>query len=350
MKNKFLLSFFILMLFVCIVFVFLKTNKVDRNINENKIKSVNLSTDYEIEQVLKDIKELNVNAVNVPIVIEIPNLVSNDIKIDEYSKEKAIKLVKILKKQNLKVNLEPYPWINNGSDYETEYNPKDKDKFFSSWKNILKSLIEDVGNKYNVDVIITASNLSKLESYEDNWCEIIDFVKHEFSGLVTYKTQWWYTAKWDEDTIEKYNDKLNNQIFSHIDFISIAAYFELSSKRENTVDELVNYLRATEIYNRKQDVVKEIYNFYKKYNKKIYFGELGFPRSDYAAFHPWNDLVSDIENDKEQARCFEAYKRVFEDKDYIKGFSVFAVGKKGEDKRFYPSNESIEVISGWYRN
>ena len=94
MKNKFLLSALILMVFICIGFAFFKVNKVDKNINENKIKSVNLSTDYEIDQALEDIKDLKVNTVNVPIVIEIPNILSNDIKIDEYSKEKAIKLMK----------------------------------------------------------------------------------------------------------------------------------------------------------------------------------------------------------------------------------------------------------------
>ena len=44
--------------------------------------------------------------------------------IDEYSKEKAIKIIKILKKNNIKVILEAYPWIENGSKYETEYDPK----------------------------------------------------------------------------------------------------------------------------------------------------------------------------------------------------------------------------------
>ncbi|MPM48215.1 hypothetical protein SDC9_94939 [bioreactor metagenome] len=134
-----------------------------------------------------------------------------------------------------------------------------------------------------------------------------------------------------------------------MDFISIGAYFELSEKSENTVDELVDCLNSTRIYNRQQNIVKEIYNFYEKYNKPIFFGELGFPRRSYAATHPWDSLVSDTVNNKEQARCFEAYKIVFEDKDFINGFSVFAVGQKGKDKNFYPSKESIKIISSWYK-
>ena len=39
---------------------------------------------------------------------------------------------------------------------------------------------------------------------------------------------------------------------------------------------------------------------------------------------------------------------VFENKDYIKRFSVFALGQKDDDKNFYPSSESIDLISNWY--
>lgn len=345
MKKK------ILFLLVALILIlgFMTPEFRNKNTQIDKIKSINLSTDYEIDQALKDVKLLKANTVNIPIVIRIPSLTSNEMIIDEYSKEKAIKLIKILKKNNIKVTLEAYPWIKNGSEYETEYNPEDKDKFFKDWKNILANLIDDIGNKYKADIIITGSNLTQLEIYEDEWCEIINFTKDKFQGMVTYKTSWWYTATWDDESINKYDEKLNNKLFSKVDFISIAAYFELSDKSENTVEELVNCLSSTSIYNRQQNVVKEVYNFYKKYNKEIYFGELGFPRKDYAASHPWNSYVSEVENNKEQARCFEAYRKVFENKKYIKGFSVFALGQKGEDKNYYPSKESVEVISNWYK-
>lgn len=344
MKKKILLPLIILIL----ALGFGIKNIKNDNGNIDKIKSINLSTDYEIDQALEDVKLLNVNTVNIPIVIRIPNITSNEMIIDEYSKEKAIKLIKSLKKDNIKIILEAYPWINNGSEYETEYNPKDKDEFFVDWENILEDLINNIGNKYEADIIITGSNFTQLEMYEDEWCNIIKFCKKKFNGMVTYKTSWWYTATWDEDSKNKYNEKLNNKIFSQVDFISIAAYFELSDKKENTVQELVSCLSSTQIYDREQNVIEEIYNFYKKYNKEIYFGELGFPRKDYAASRPWNSYVSETINNKEQARCFEAYKDVFENKEYIKGFSVFALGEKGEDKNYYPSKESIDVISNWY--
>ncbi|MGL5694126.1 MAG: glycoside hydrolase family 113 [Peptostreptococcaceae bacterium] len=341
---------YILLSIMVIIGSFALLNNTDKNINENNIKSINLSTDYEINQVLEDIELVGANTVNVPIVINIKDLTSNEMEIDEYSKDKGIKLIKILKRRNIHVILEAFPWIDNGSKYETEYNPDSKEQFFYDWKNILSVLINDIGNKYDIEVMNTASNFVYLEPYEDNWCEIIEFVKSEFKGLVTYRTSWWYSAKWDEKSIKRYNDKLNNKLFSKVDFISIACYFELSDKRENTVEELTRYLSQSQIYNREQNIKEEIKNFYDKYNKPIFFGELGFPRKDYASTQPWNMNVSEIYNDEEQARCFEAYKKAFEHESYIKGFSVFAMGKKDKDKMFYPSNDSIKVISTWYEN
>lgn len=344
MKKNILLSLICLVVILGVGINIFKSNSH----SIDKIKSINLSTDYEIEQVLKDIKITNANTVNIPIVIKIPNLSSNEMIIDDYSKEKAIQLIKLLKKDNIKIILEAYPWINNGSDYETEYNPNDKEKFFEDWENMLGTLIKDIANIYNVDVMITGSNFTKLEKYEENWCNIINFTKENFKNQVTYKTSWWYTASWDEESKNKYNEKLNNKLFSQVDFISIAAYFELSDKAENTVEELINSLSCTTIYNRNQNITKEIENFHTKYKKEIFFGELGFPRKNHAASHPWDSQVSNTYNGGEQGRCFEAYRNVFENKDYIKGFSVFALGQKGNDKNFYPSSESIDVISNWY--
>ncbi|MGL6107168.1 glycoside hydrolase family 113 [Romboutsia sp.] len=346
MKNKIFLIISILVILSSLSMII----KSEENTCVDKIKSINLATDYNIDQVLKDIDLVNANTVNVPVVINIKNLNSNDIKIDEYSKNKAIELIKILKEKNIKVILEAFPWIDNGSKYETQYNPQNKEMFFRNWKNILKVLINDVANVYDVEIINVASNFEKLEGYEDNWCRIIDFVKSKFNGLVTYRTSWWYTANWDEESIKAYNDKLNNKIFSEVDFISIACYFELSDKGTNTVEELVSYLSKSKVYNRNQNIKQEIKNFYEKYNKPIFFGELGFPRKNNAATEPWNMMASNTPNDKEQARCFESYKIVFENEDYIKGFSVFAMGEKSKDKLFYPSKESIEVISSWYKN
>ena len=178
---------------------------------------------------------------------------------------------------------------------------------------------------------------------------MVDYVRKQYKGLVTYRTNFWVTAtEWEPKVTAQYEAKLNNKVFSKLDFISIASYFELTNNDTNTVDDLKDALQSTTIYNRKQNVKQEIKNFYDKYKKPIFFGELGFPRTKKASIAPYDPQISDIVNNQEQANCFEAYRRIFENETWHLGFSIFAIGETSVDKMYYPSNESTQIIRKWY--
>lgn len=317
---------------------------------EGKIKSGNLSTDYTIAVTLEDIKKLGLNTVNVPVVININSLKDNDMFIDINSEKRAIKLIKILKKSNINVLLEPYPWISKGSLSETEWKPTDTVAFFWNWKTkVLNGLIKDIAVPYGVDALIISSNMTKLEYAQGYWCDTVDYVRKSYKGLVTYKTNWWYTSTSDKKSIEDYKIKLNNKLFSKLDFISIGAYFELSDKPTNTVENLAHSLTYTQVLNRNENVKQEIKNFNIKWGKPIYLAELGFPKANLAALHPWDPNPSNVVNSLEQANCFEAYRRVFEKENWLLGFSIFAIGEHSADKHYLPGDESIKVINQWYK-
>lgn len=364
MKNNKLISL-LLIIFILTSFFIIKNNPTSHGIinavinkiqgktlNKNfstKIKSGNLSTDYTIDEALNDINKFGLNTLNVPVVINIDNLSSSTMNIDEYSKKKAIELIKSLKGKKINIILEAYPWIENGSKYETDWNPIDINAFFLNWKtNVLKVLINDIAVPYHVDALNIGTSFNHIEYAEGYWCDTVDYVRKYYKGLITYRSSWWVTADWDINTINKYESKLNNQLFSKLDFISIAAYFELTNNDTNSVENLVSSLESTQIFERKQNVKQEIKNFYDKWNKPIFFGELGFPRTTKASIHPWNPLESSILNNTEQANCFEAYKLVFENEPWLIGFSIFAIGEHSEDKMYYPSDESTTIIRNWY--
>lgn len=112
-------------------------------------------------------------------------------------------------------------------------------------------------------------------------------------------------------------------LYSKVDFISIAAYFELTNNSTNTVENLASAIESSQIaingQVRHQNIKQEIRNFYEKWNKPIFFGELGFHKSNYSSYESW-----------------------------LIGFSVFAIGEQSSDKHYYPSQESTEVIKNWY--
>lgn len=322
-----------------------------------KIKSANLSTDYTVDQAINDIETLGLNTINLPVVININDLNSSNVSIDENSLERAKILLRNLKWKKINVILEPYPWIANGSMYETDFNPENKAEFFLNWKsNVIKPLIDEVAIPYRVDVLNIATGFTHLEDMEEEFCDMIDFSRKYYKGLITYRTSFWTTANWNDEATkkqveelnEKYNKKLNNKIFSKVDFISIASYFELTDNDTNTVDNLVSSLNSSQRYNRKQEIKKQVENFYNKWNKPIFFGELGFPRTAKASVEPWNPYLSKEMNTQEQANCFEAYRVVYEKEPWFLGFSIFAVGNKEKDKMYYPSSDTVEVIKKWF--
>lgn len=365
-KKKAIIILFIVIIITIIGYI-IKTNpdargNINKTINkiegktlnnkfQTKIKSGNLATDYRIDKVLEDINKFGLNTLNIPIVINISNLNSSNMTVDKNSEEKAVSLIKQLKGRKINIILEPYPWIDNGSKYETNWKPDNINTFFLNWKiNVLKVLIDDIAVPYHVDALNIGSSFVNMEYAEGYWCDTIDYVRKYYKGLITYRTGWWYTAKWDSRTIEKYNNKLNNKLFSKLDFISIAAYFELTDNNTNDVQSLVDSIKSTKRYNREQNVYKEIENFHNKWHKPIFFGELGFPRRTKASVEPWNAYQLETnENNQEQANCFEAYRRVFEKQSWFLGFSIFAIGENSKDKYYYPSEETTKVIKDWYK-
>lgn len=338
-----------------------KEYKLNFNIksNENKIlsgkkiKSGNLSPYYNIKQALSDIDKFKLNTLNIPVKIEIDNLFSSNMEVDKDSEDRAISLIKQLKGKDINIILEPYPWIAGSAESETKWKPDNMSTFFSNWKmNVLKPLIDDIANPYNVDALNIGSNFVNIEPEEKNWCDTIDYVRTYYKGLVTYRTNWWYTASWDPKSNTNYENKLNNKLFSKLDFISIAAYFELTNNDTNTVENLVSAIECSQISDkgqvRNQKIKREIKNFYDKWNKPIFFGELGFPKTDKASYHPWKPWENSTINNVEQANCFEAYKIEFENEPWVLGFSVFAIGNQGGDESYYPSEQSTSVIRDWY--
>ena len=69
----------------------------------SKIKSANLSTDYNVEQAISDIETLDLNTINLPVVINIDDITSSNVSIDQNSLERAKILLKELKGKNINI-------------------------------------------------------------------------------------------------------------------------------------------------------------------------------------------------------------------------------------------------------
>lgn len=355
-KNKSVLVLIIGIIILLAVYV-VAVPKLRRKFNViktpwgEKIKSGNLAPDYEIYKTLEDVKKFKLNTINVPVLIDIKDLNSSNVTVNRKSIEKAKTLIDRLNRRGINVILEAFPFIKNGELYETKWKPDDLDKFFYNWENkALNKIVEEVAIPYDVYAVNVASNFVNMEKYQDKWCKIIDNISNKYKGKITYRTNWWYTSKIDKNSQKAFEEKLENKIFSKVDFISVAAYFELSDKEENKTKYLKKCLKSSKVYNRHQNIYGELKKLSEKWGKPIFFGELGFPRRKGAAKEPWNPIPTSVVSGQEQANCFEAYRDVFKNQQWHLGFSIFAIGKEDEFKYYYPSKESTEILKNWYNN
>ena len=330
-----------------------ETKRTEKLFRQSKIKSGSLSVDYSLEQVLSDIERLGLNTVTVPVTVLVEDARSSCMELDRESVEKAVALIQILKKSGIGVILEPYPWIDGGRVYETVWDPEEPRIFFQQWRErVIAPLIKEIAIPLTTEAFCMGANLVRLEGREDQWLALLKDIRKLYGGAVTYRVNWWATAWWEggaemKENTRRYDALLKSGLLTQLDFISIAAYFELSEEPVNTVEALEAALVKSEVYNRQQNILGEIEKLQTVFDKPIFFGELGFPRREHAATQPWNPEPSLVEDGSEQARCFEAYRRTFT-MDWFLGFSVFAVGNRGEDKNFYPSDESARIIRGWF--
>jgi hypothetical protein len=328
----------------------------ENNINYDKLKSGSLYANdtTNITDITQNSKTLGLNVVNVPVKIDITDSTSSDPTVNATSKSNAITLIQSLNTEGLKVILEPYPWIANGTVSETNYSPSDKALFFTNWKACLDELIVDIANPYSVYCLNTSSNLVNLEPETASWKDVFAHVKSQYTGQVTYRTNWWITATWDTgagSTTEAYNNKLNNELFgdANLDFISIAAYFELNNDfAVPTVEQLKADLRSVSKFDRGQDVYQEVKNFYDTWGKPIFFGELGVPSVEYGASEPWNPDASTVQSQDVQSNVFQAYKETFID-DWFMGFSIFIVNLNSSN--YYPIGKLAQKeVKQWFRD
>ena len=140
-------------------------------------------------------------------------------------------------------------------------------------------------------------------------------------------------------------DRYNNvTFFDQLDFIGIDAYFPLTNKNDPSLEEL------KEGWNQ---YVPELEQLSLKYGKDIIFVEIGYRSILGANKEPWNWQKKGIFNEHEQALCYEATFKTFENISWLKSFFWWnweAIPGENDDKLDYtPYNKLAEqVLRHWY--
>ncbi|WP_290033902.1 glycoside hydrolase family 113 [Ligilactobacillus cholophilus] len=293
------------------------------------VKGGNVSAfgDMDYNEIQNQGEALNLNTITVSLLVRCDSATSSTLTVtdDDWAKVKAD--VAALKQRGFKILIQPYPYIANGSVAEVDWNPSDITTWFNQYSEILQQIAEYAQSEKLYGMYV-ATNLVHLEQYEDKWVSIIQNVKKTYSGKVFFRTNWWKTASWAPETVTAYQATLNRTFWQYVDVIAIAAYFEVTDEQNPGSETLQKELHATEIYDRKQDIVTEIKNFHDKWNKPVFFGELGLPPYSNAPSKPYDNQMDKTSKYSEvvQSNWFDAWYTVFSQFDWWLGYSIFEIG------------------------
>lgn len=298
-------------------------------LSPSKIKGANVSAfgtmDY--GEIQTEANSLNLNTITVSLLVKAKSVTDSNPYCTDDDWAKMEKDCETLIARGYKVLIQPYPYIDGGKYAETEWKPDNVTTFFSTYTAIIEKMAT-YAQKVGAYGIYVGTNLTQIEPNVSQMSTLIQDAKRIFtSGLIFYRTNWWATATWSQSTIDAYNTRLNYAFWKYVDVIAVAAYFEITDELNPSSETLQRELSSTELYARKQDIVTEIKNFHTKWNKPIYFGELGIPPYSNAPLKPYATQMDTTAtyNEAVQANWFDAWYTVFSQFDWWLGYSIFTI-------------------------
>lgn len=219
--------------------------------------------------------------------------------------------IRYARKKGLRVALLPIVLIRgevSDDDWRGTLRPKDPGAFWRSY-DAFQARYLDISREEGVELFHVGSELCSLETSHAAWRRIIENARGRYAGWLAY------SANWDHYDVPKF--------WPLLDQIGLTAYFELTENEDAAQEELVGAWRR---------VRGELAKVSTKLGRPVVLTELGYASQDGVNTAPWNYLLTDKIDLREQADCFEAFRKVMLDASFMQGFYVFGYFERGGRK------------------
>lgn len=247
--------------------------------------------------------------------------------------ESVIHAALAAKSLDMAVMMKPHIWLGRSWPGDIEMtNTHDWDLFFDYYYRWIRhyALLSEM---YEVESLCIGVELAKATvGNEDRWQRLVRRIRGLYSGTLTYAANW--------------GDEFENVSFwKELDYIGVNSYYPLSKDTSATDAELLDGAKA---------VVAKIESIQQKYNKPVYFTEIGFTSTQSPWLQPHETARRKPLNLQDQARCYNAIFLALENKDWCQGLfwwkwpSFLEYGGM-RDNDFTPNGKPAEaVLRKWY--
>ncbi|MUP44732.1 glycoside hydrolase [Gramella sp. BOM4] len=243
--------------------------------------------------------------------------------------------VALLKKANLRLMMKPHIWLRNGEfTGDLSFDSEDDWKTFENSYRDYILLYAGIAEKHHFELLCIGTELFNfVDQRPEFWKSLISEIRKNYHGKLVYAENW---------------DKVNQtNIWQHLDFIGVDAYFPLSQAEAPTEAEIVE---GWEIH---KEMLEELSS---EHDLPVLFTEYGYRSVDHALKEPWNSSRDSIQlNHNLQARALKVlYEEIWPEYWFAGGFlwkwhQDLEVGGL-YDSQFTPQNKPAEkVVSEYYR-
>lgn len=212
--------------------------------------------------------------------------------------------------RGLGVTLVPFIMADSG-EHRQWFWPSDRDAWFQSYTDHVVQLAR-FAEAAGASEMLVGSELTFLYWDEAGWRGTIAAVRSAFSGHLTISTLFWEYA-----TI---------RFWDALDSVGVSGYFPLAfwtlTRSPGSLERMWRFHKA------------HLTAFARAVGKPLTLSEVGYPATEVAALMPWDYRWAERRLDPQlQARCFEAFRRVWGREPLLRRFMIWGLGPPAEDQR-----------------
>lgn len=198
----------------------------------------------------------------------------------------------------------------NGPAWRATFEPEDRDAWFKSMGELAVRYSRDFAQPYGATYFSLGTEMYSLVSNEHNsenaagpgryrWPEIINDVRSEYSGLITYSAQ----HSGDRSAVFEDNDLMPN-----LDVLGFSGYWPLYAT--NTRNLLNEWARI------EREIILPAYN---RYGKPLELAEIGYRPCSFTFERPYDSQTECTFDGEAQSLAWDALLTFFADKSYLIG-------------------------------